>query len=236
MEVKKMKKLTIAVGFLAVTFLVAGYALAQGSGHESGHGSTHQPGVSQQQAGSHQHHQESGAPGKEFSFTPEQKAKFQELRRKFELENAQLIGALVAKRIELRALWSDPKADPKSIMEKEKELASILFQLREKMTQSKLEARTFLTPEQIAHFGRRWGMGLRKMMDHVGMMGHRRMPGQQGMMGPGGRMGSGGMKCCGRMGSGHGMEHGTEHGEGHSPGHGTERGMGGGMGGMGMCK
>jgi len=212
--------------------------MAQGSGHESGHGSMHQPGSVHQYEGSHQRHQESGAPGKEFSFTPEQKAKFQDLRRKFELENAQLIGALVAKRIELHALWSDPKADPKAIMEKEKEQASIQFQLREKMTQSKLEARKLLSPEQVAHFGRRWGMGFRKMMDYGGMMGHRDTTGHsgrtghQGMMGPGGRMGSGGMMCCDRMESGPGMEHGTEHGKGHRMGHGAGRGMGG----MGMCK
>jgi Spy/CpxP family protein refolding chaperone len=180
----------------------------------------------QKAEGSHQHHQESGAPGKDFSLTPEQKSKFQDLRRKFQLENAQLIGALVAKRIELHALWSDPKADPKAIMEKEKEQASIHFQLREKMVQSKLEARKFLTPEQISHFGQHWGMGFRKMMGHGGMMGH------QGMMTPGGRMGAGGMCCC-RMGSGHGMGHATEGGEGHGMGHGMGQSA---SHGMGMCK
>jgi Spy/CpxP family protein refolding chaperone len=149
--------------------------------------------------GSQQHHQESAAPGKDLSFTPEQKSKFQDLRRQFELENAQLIGALVAKRIELHALWSDPKTDPKAIMEKEKEQASVQSQLREKMIQSKLEARKFLTPEQMAHFGRHWGMGFKKMMGYGGTMGHRRMMdhggmmSHQGMMARGGPMGTGGM-------------------------------------------
>jgi len=226
-----MKKTMIAVGFVAFTFFLAGYALAQGSGHEPGQGGVHQHGSVQKAEGSHQHHQESGAPGKDFSLTPEQKSKFKELRRKFQLENAQLIGALVAKRIELHALWSDPKADPKAIMDKEKEQASIQFQLREKMVQSKLEARKFLTPEQMAHFGRHCGMGFRKRMGHGGMMGH------QGMMTPGGRMGAGGMCSC-RMGSGHGMRHATEGGEGHSMGHGMGQGQGAshGMGGMGRCK
>lgn len=228
-----MKKTMIVVGFVAVIFFVAGYALAQGSGQEPGQVGVHQHGSVQKAEGSHQHHQESAASGKEFSLTPEQKSKFQDLRRKFQLENAQLIGALVAKRIELRALWSDPKADPKTIMEKEKEQASIQFQLREKMVQSRLEARKFLTPEQISHFGHHWGMGFRKMMGHGGMMGH------QGMMGPGGRMGAGGMCCC-RMGSGHGMGHAMERGEGpgmgQGMGHGMGQGAGHGMGGMGMCK
>jgi Spy/CpxP family protein refolding chaperone len=220
-----MKKTMIVVGFVLFTFFLAGYALAQGSGREPGQGGVHQHGSVQKHEGSHQHPQESAAPGQDFSLTPEQKSKVQDLRRKFQLENAQLIGALVAKRIELHALWSDPKADPKAIMEKEKEQASFQFQLREKMVQSKLEARKFLTPEQMSHFGRHWGRGFGKMMGHGGMMGH------QGMMAPGGRMGSGG-KCCCRMGSGHGMGHATEGGEGHSMGHGSGHGMGG----MGMCK
>jgi Spy/CpxP family protein refolding chaperone len=219
-----MKKPFIAVGFLAIVFFVAGYALAQGSGHESRHGSMHQQGSVQQQEGSHHRHQESAAPGKDFSLTPEQKSKFQDLWRKFRLENAQLIGALVAKRIELDALWSDPKADPKAIMEKEKEMGAFRFQLREKIIQSKLEARQFLTPEQMVHFGRDWGKGFRKMVDHDGMMGH------QGMMHHRGRIGADEM-CC-RMEPGHGMGHATEHGEGRRMGHGAGHGMGG----MGICK
>ena len=222
-----MKKTMIIVGFVAVIFFLASYALAQGSGQEPGQGGVHQHGSVQKAEGSHHHHQESA--GKEFSLTPEQKSKFQDLRRKFELENAQLIGAFVAKKIELHALWSDPKADPKTIMDKEKEQASIQLQLREKMVQSKLEARKFLTPEQMSHFGRHWGMGFRKMMGYGGMMGHR------GMMGSGGRMGAGGM-CCSRMGSGHGMGHAMERGEGPGMGRGMGQGAGHGMGGMGMCK
>lgn len=169
-----------------------------------------QHGVLQQQAESYQH--ESGRYGKDFSLTPEQRSKLRELRRKFKLENAQLIGALVAKRIELSALWSDPNADPKTIMEKDKEMGSILFQLREKMVQSKLEARKFLTPEQVAHFGRFWGMGPWSMMGHHRMMDRGRMMGRHH-----GMMGSRGMMCCGGMesgprGAGHGMGHGSEHG------------------------
>jgi Spy/CpxP family protein refolding chaperone len=233
MEVEEMKKLIIAVGFLAATFLAAGYALAQGSGHDSGHGSAHQPasvqqhGASQQQAGSHEHRQE-GAPGKDFSLTPEQKVRLQELRRKFKLENAQLIGSLVGKRIELCALWSDPKSDSKVLMEKEKELSSILFQLREKKIQAKLEARTFLTPEQMRHFKHHWGMGFKKKMHHGGMMGHGQMRGHRGMMGrgEGAGAGHGGMMCRCPMGSGHGKEHGAEHGTGAGMGRGMGHGMG----------
>jgi Spy/CpxP family protein refolding chaperone len=213
-----MKKSTVAIGFLAVLFFVAGYAFAQGSGHESRHEGMHQPGSVQQHEGSHQRHQETAAPGKDLSLTPEQKSKIQELRRKFRLENAQLIGAVVAKRIELQALWSDPRADSRAIMEKEKEMASLQFHLREKIIQAKLEARQFLTPEQMVYFGREWGKGFRKMMGHHGMMDH------QETMSHGEQMGHGEMCRC-RMGSGRGMRHGQEHGEDHRMGHGAGHGM-----------
>ena len=102
---------------------------------------------------------ESWGPGKDYPLTPEQKTKLQELRRKFREENAKLIGALVTKRLELQSLWTDPKADNKAILDKEKELRELQNQLRDKGIQMKLEARKFLTPEQIANFGPGCGMG-----------------------------------------------------------------------------
>jgi Spy/CpxP family protein refolding chaperone len=104
---------------------------------------------------------ESWGPAKDYPLTPEQKAKFQELRRKFRDENAKLIGAMVTKKLELRSLWTDPKADPKAILEKERELRDLQNQLRDKAVQMRLEARKFLTPEQIENWmpGRGMGMG-----------------------------------------------------------------------------
>jgi Spy/CpxP family protein refolding chaperone len=109
--------------------------------------------------------------------TQDQKAKFEELRRKFNDETAQLRGTLLTKRLEFRSLWSNPKADPKAIMEKEKELRQIQDQLREKAFQMRLEARSILTPEQLS----RLGMGRRVGPGHGGRQ----------MMAPGGRMGYG---------------------------------------------
>jgi Spy/CpxP family protein refolding chaperone len=116
---------------------------------------------------------ESGDPGKISNLTPEQKAKFQELRRKFNEETAQLRGALVTKRIELQSLWTNPNPDPKAIMDKEKELRDLQNQMRDKAVQKMLEARKLLTPEQLAEFGSGCGMGL----EHGQMMGHGRMMG-----------------------------------------------------------
>jgi len=61
--------------------------------------------------------------------------------------------------VELQSLWTDPKADNKAILDKEKELRELQNQLRDKGIQMKLEARKFLTPEQIANFGPGCGMG-----------------------------------------------------------------------------
>ena len=102
------------------------------------------------------------------NLTPEQKAKFQELRRKFNDETAQLKGSLLTKRLELRSLWTNPKADSKAIMDKEKELRDLLNQMKDKAVQNMLEARKILTPEQLSEFG----SGCRMGFGHGQMMGH----------------------------------------------------------------
>ena len=163
-----MKKTIVLLGLVALMLLGVTYAYAQGPGMGPGHRGMH----------------ESWGPGKDSSLTPEQKTKFQELRRKFREENAKLIGAMVTKRLELQSLWTDPKADSKAILDKEKELRDLQNQLRDKAVQMRLEARKFLTPEQIANFGPGCGMGPGFGRGH--------------MMGGGYGMGRGG------MGPGHG--------------------------------
>jgi len=153
--------------------------------------------------------------GKRFSLTPEQRAKFRELRRNFRRDNAQLIGVLVAKKIELMALWTDPQADPNAIMAKTRELRDLQNQLKDKFVGMKLEFRKILTPEQITHWkpgrmwrhhhrhgyymrhGRMWGQGCRghhmmggRMWRHghrqgYPMMEHGMMMEHRGMMGRG---------------------------------------------------
>ena len=110
------------------------------------------------------------------NLTPEQKAKFQELRRKFNDETTQLKGSLLTKRLELRSLWTNPKADSKAIMDKEKELRDLQNQLKDKVVQNMLEAREILTPEQLSEFGSGCGMGF----GHGQMMGHGHMMGYGG--------------------------------------------------------
>ncbi len=162
-----MKKTIVALGLAAIMVLGVAYAFAQGQGPGPGFGPGHRPGW---------------GPEKWSSLTPEQQAKFQDLRRKFREDNAKLIGEVVTKKLELRSLWSDPKADPKAILAKEKELTGLKDQLRDKAVQMRLEARKILTPEQIAQFGSHWGMehefGRGRMMGYGYGMG-------RGGMGPG---------------------------------------------------
>jgi Spy/CpxP family protein refolding chaperone len=87
-----MKKMIVTLGLVAIMLLGVTYVYAQGPGMGPGHRGMH----------------ESWGPVKDSSLTPEQKTKFQELRRKFSGENAKLIGAMVTKRLELRSLWTDP--------------------------------------------------------------------------------------------------------------------------------
>ena len=186
-----MKRILLALGLAGMMLLVGGRGYAQHPDHK----------------GMYSH--ESMASEKGHSVTPEQAAKFREMRRKFIGENAQLIGSLVAKKLELRFLWTDPKADPKAILDKERELRALQDQMRDKVVQAMLEARKDLTPEQIAHW-KPWKM-LR--MHHRGMMRGRKCGGEMmehggmhgGMM-HGGMMEHGGMMHGGMMGSGREME------------------------------
>ena len=156
-----MKKLMIASGLVIVMLLGVAlvYAQDQGAGPRQpwmhGHQSWHQ--------------------SKSLNLTPEQKTKFQELRRKFVEENSQLIGSLTAKRLELRSLWTDPKADSQAILAKEKELRDLQNQMRDKIVQYRLEARKSLTPEQIGK------LGLMGEMGHRGKMGRDWGMGRSGM-------------------------------------------------------
>ena len=134
-----MRKTMIALGLVVVMFLGVSYVYAQDPGAGPRHG--------------WMRGQESWGQRKRLNLTPEQKSKFKELRRKFKEENAQLIGELVTKRLELQTLWTDPKADPQAILAKEKELRELQNQIRDKVVQYRLEARNSLTPEQIEKFG-----------------------------------------------------------------------------------
>ena len=168
-----MKKKVVLLGLVAVMVLGVAYAFAQGPGQGPGPGPGHRPGWGHE---------------KWSSLTPEQQTKFQELRQKFNDETAQLRGTMLTKRLELQSLWTNPKSDSKAILGKEKELRDLQNQIKDKAVQMRLEARNFLTPEQIQNWKAGRGMGRGFGGGH--MMGHG--PGMgRGGMGPGRGMGSG---------------------------------------------
>ena len=160
-----MKKAMIALGLVVVMLFGVSYVYAQEQGDPPRHG--------------WMHGEKSWGQWKRLNLTPEQKAKFKELRRKFKEENAQLIGGLVAKRLELRSLWTDPKADSQAILAKEKELRDLQNPMRDKIVQYRLEARNSLTPEQIEKLGLMGGMGLG--FGRGPMMGYGQGMGRHGM-------------------------------------------------------
>ncbi len=126
-----MNKKIITLGLIGILLLGVTYAYAEGLAFGLG---------------------PRGRVGQEFwpSLTTDQKAKLQELRRKFEEETAQLRGSMLTKRLELRALWRNPKADEKALREKEKELRELQNQWGDKVIEHRLEARKLLTPEQLS--------------------------------------------------------------------------------------
>jgi Spy/CpxP family protein refolding chaperone len=143
-----MKKTIVGLGLVALMVLGVAYAYAQGPGYGPGH-------------------RMGWGYGQWSSLTPEQQTKFQELRQKFNDETAKLRGAILTKRLELQSLWRNPKADPKAIVEREKELRGLQDQMRDKAFQFKLEARNILTPEQLSQFGPGWGMGYGSWGGHM---------------------------------------------------------------------
>jgi len=158
-----MKKGMIALGLVTIMLFGISYVYAQEQSDPPSHG--------------RMHGEKSWGPGKGLNLSSEQKAKFQELRRRFIKDTAQLRGELVTKKLELRLLWTDPKADSQAILAKEREFSDLKNRMKDKIIQYKLEFRSFLTPEQIGklgkmgrrNFGHGSGMGHGRGMSHYGI-------------------------------------------------------------------
>ncbi len=144
----------------------------------------------------------------QLNLTADQNTKLNDLREKTWKDTVSLRNQMQTKRLELQTLWTNPNPDKDKILAKQKELNDLRNTLQAKMTDSRLEARKVLTPEQAAQVaGRGPGMG----------------------MGMG--FGGGGMHRMGRMGRGNcdGSGFGPG-GAGFGPGGGPGRGPGQGFG------
>jgi Spy/CpxP family protein refolding chaperone len=102
------------------------------------------------------------------------------LRDDFLKEIEPLQKDLLAKRTELRSLWSNPNSDPAAITAKQKEIWDLQSKLQEKANTLGLEIRKVLTPEQLAQlpasgpgegFGPGMGFGPRGFGPPMGMRG-----------------------------------------------------------------
>jgi len=88
------------------------------------------------------------------NLTEDQKEKMKALRQKFWADTHDLRYDIKMKRVEVEKIFTDPKADDATILEKEKELNSLKHQLMDKKAEMKVEWRKILTPEQIQKLDR----------------------------------------------------------------------------------
>ena len=97
----------------------------------------------------------------QLNLTADQNTKLNVLREKTWKDTVSLRNQMQTKRLELQTLWTNPNPDKDKILAKQKELNDLRNTLQAKMTDSRLEARKVLTPEQAAQVaGRGPGMGM----------------------------------------------------------------------------
>jgi hypothetical protein len=164
-EVRTMGKtnntLTV-IGFVLAIVLVGGWVFAHGPGGERGYG-----------------HQEYGREDPYSNLTSEQREKLQAQEEKSYQDTAQLRRELYQKRLELRGLWIDPKADPEKIKAKQREVFEVQRRIQEKTLEHKLAVRELLPEEGIGQgpWGHGMGSGPHHESGHMGGAGHGAMRG-----------------------------------------------------------
>ena len=160
-----MKKVTLTV--LALLFVAAVATSAFGWGRGPGYGSCDRGDFW-------------GAAG--LNLTPEQTAKFKEMREAQWNEMKPLREQMFTKRDAIRKLWLEPNPDQEKIAAAQKEMRSLRDQIQDRTTAYRLDALKTLTPEQqdkIRSSYSERGFGPGRGMGRGGRGGG-------GMMGPGG--------------------------------------------------
>ncbi len=140
------------------------------------------------------------------NLSKEQIAKSREVWRRYFMETHNLRYDIMAKRVEIEKLFTDPKADAATLIARQKEMSALKQQIADRRAMALIEWRSILTPEQIEKLD--FLMMLRHKMSWNKMGRHEEKGGgfggmSQGMMGRGG-MGYGGMGTGPGMG-GHKM-------------------------------
>ena len=103
-----------------------------------------------------------GVFGTHLDLSKEQRDRIRDVWGRYQADTHDLKYDLMGRRLEMRKLFTDPKADQAALVAKEKELSGLSQKLMERRTQAMLEWRSVLTPEQIRKLDRmphRQGMG-----------------------------------------------------------------------------
>jgi Spy/CpxP family protein refolding chaperone len=87
--------------------------------------------------------------GPRLNLTQEQREKMKDLRKAFWADTHDLRYDIKMKKVEVQKLFTDPKTDDATLLEKEKELNALKHQLMDKKAEMKVEWRKILNPEQI---------------------------------------------------------------------------------------
>lgn len=87
--------------------------------------------------------------GSYLNLSKEQQEKVRDVWNRFKTDTRDLRYDMMERRVEMRRLFTDPKADQASLLAKEKEMAGLRQKLMERRAQAALEWRGILTPEQI---------------------------------------------------------------------------------------
>jgi Spy/CpxP family protein refolding chaperone len=104
------------------------------------------PGAGAPHQGAHPHRQF----GSFLNLSKEQKEKMQQIRNSFFADTHDLRYNIREKRVEMRKLFTDPKAADATLLAKQKELQTMVVKLMDRKAQMKIEWRRVLTPEQLA--------------------------------------------------------------------------------------
>ena len=147
-----MKKTMALIGLVSAMALTAATAFAWGPGMGRGYGSGYGPAVA--------------AP----NLSAEQAAKLQKIQADRYADAAKVRSEMVAKRMELQALFREPVLDQAKIAAKQKEITALQAQMQEKALATRTAVAETLTPEQRAQmpaygpgmgsgFGQGRGMG-----------------------------------------------------------------------------
>lgn len=138
---REKKSMLIVIGIIVAIVLVGGLALAHRPWGGKGYGDRRY-----------------GYVDPYANLSPEQREKLQAQEQKFYEDTAELRRELYQKRLELRGLWIDPKADPQKIKTRQKELFELQRRIQEKALEHRLAIRELL-PEELISRGT-WGYGM----------------------------------------------------------------------------